>query len=86
MIIKDYPGPKAEAFVAGQSQPYKFGSTRDLFVYRARRVALLAREDYVEATIVVRRYLAGLLQRKEPCCESGLSSSISDRGGTPWPS
>jgi len=33
MIIKRFPGPKAEAFVAGSDTPFKFCSTRDLFAY-----------------------------------------------------
>jgi len=33
MLIKRFPGPKAEAFVAGSDKPFKFCSTRDLFAY-----------------------------------------------------
>jgi len=33
MIITRFPGPKGEAFIKHQSEPHKFCSTRDLFVW-----------------------------------------------------
>ncbi|MHB1247307.1 MAG: nitrous oxide reductase accessory protein NosL [Sulfuriferula sp.] len=33
MEIGPYPGPRAEAYVAGVSKPLKFGGTRDFFAY-----------------------------------------------------
>jgi hypothetical protein len=48
MLIKRFPGPKAEAYVQGRALPYKFCSTRDLFAWlRQPETAAVVRDVYV---------------------------------------
>ena len=48
MIIKNFPGPKGEAYVRGAELPLKFCSTRDLFAYTTQPEA----ESVLEAVFV----------------------------------